>query len=806
MPLPPTPSKPPFAPITAPSEYRAGKNANASARPPSPKSCKGNILVVLGVVVLLGFFGEAHKTDFLRHGPSRAIPAKLQSVAVEPPASGEPAIVAHGLPNSPVGTSTPATAPPSPMDPRTPRTVAETDPSLSEAFNKARLALRSPGPAEKGDPLYAGVQYLGSNPGQRLRAQFRAGSVQLGQEGDASWQATFRYRPSGGAPNGQKAAPLPEAGGAQAAFQHETGVREWYINRAEGWEHGFHLAQRPLGTPGGGEFRLQVEVEGLKARPDRTPGREAGLELVHPASGKPVLRYDGLKVWDALGKPLPARLEAPGGSISILIADAGAVYPLTVDPLITSTAEKVVSPRAPGPGGYSNFFGHAVALSGDTALIGAYLDSSPGMIYDGAVYVFVREAGEWIFQQRLAAPDGTDKDHFGITVALSGNTALVGMQPDGGGESSARVFVRDGTTWTLQAKLQTPGSTYFEYFGFAVALDGDTAAVTAIAENTPAGDGSGAAYVFVRTGTSWAEQARLVPDSPAARQNFGNSVSLSGDTVLIGHKNDETGAGQGAGSAYVFVRTGAAWTQQAKLQAPDGYIGDNFGEGVALSGHTALVGAPGADVLPSTNGAGKAYVFIRTGATWSLQAELTAATRGELDIFGYAVALDGDTAAVGAPLKDTEEAANGFPKGERGVVRVFSRSGGVWRPEQTIEAADGEKDDQFGVSVALSGTTLIVGADFDDYATNVNAGSAWLYNLSSVPPGDTLRSVQMLQGTVVIRGLATPGSTFLMQRSSTGAGGWQQIGEDIVVPEDGHFLFRDPAPPETRGFYRLARR
>ncbi len=759
--------------------------------------------MALGLVLVLGVFREAWPWHFFpRVDHTQPLLAPPPRLGLIPPALDKAAAAPDRL-HLPLPDITTASVS---AEPHVPRTLAASgSPSLAVAFAQARLALRPPDADETVNPAYQGVHYLGSNPGQGLSARFRAGSVQFGKEGDSTWQATFRYHSSEASAIGNTAAALPQAGGNGIEFEHGAGVTEWYLNRAEGWEHGFHLARRPQTLAGGPEVCLHVEVAGLTARADATPGREGALELVHPASGQPVLRYDGLKVWDATGKSIPARLEAPGGTIAILIADAGAAYPLTVDPLITSTEQKVVSPKASGTGGYSNFFGHAVALSGNTAVIGAYLDSSPGKIQDGAAYVFVREASGWNFQQRITALDGADRDYFGITVALSGNTALIGMQSEGG-NYFARVFVREGTTWTLQAKLEAAEAASFGYFGYAVAVDGDTAAVTAVGENTPAGDNSGAAYVFVRTGTTWTRQARLVPDSPAPRQGFGNCVAIHGDTVLIGHRDDETAAGQSAGSAYVFVRSGTTWTQQAKLLAPDAYQSDLFGEGVAISGDTVLVGAPGADVLPNISSAGKACVFVRNGTVWSLQAELFAATRAELDFFGYSVALDGDTAAVGAPIKDTEEAANGFPKGERGVVRVFSRSGGVWRPQLTIEAPDGEKDDQFGVSLAMSGNTLLVGADYDDYANNLNAGSAWFYDLTTLPPGESLRSIEMLLGTVVIRGLATPGSTYLMQRSLTGVGGWQQVGEDLVIPEDGHFLFRDPAPPEGRAFYRLARR
>ena len=218
----------------------------------------------------------------------------------------------------------------------------------------------------------------------------------------------------------------------------------------------------------------------------------------------------------------------------------------------------------------------------------------------------------WIQKQNLLASDGAVEDYFGISVSLDGDTALIGAYMDddyGYWSGSAYVFTRTGTTWTQQAKLLAPDGGAFHSFGWSVSLDGDTALIGA-AWDAYKGVDSGSAYVFTRTGTTWTQQAKLFASDAAPGDYFGISVSLDGDTALIGaYKDDDKGID--SGSAYVFTRTGTTWTQQAKLLASDGTAEDYYGLSVSLSTDTALIGAP----LAGNNGAGSSYVISRTGGT-----------------------------------------------------------------------------------------------------------------------------------------------------------------------------------------------
>ena len=280
-------------------------------------------------------------------------------------------------------------------------------------------------------------------------------------------------------------------------------------------------------------------------------------------------------------------------------------------------------------------FGCSVAVSGDTAIVGACHDNEYSEVKQGAVYVFVRSAEGWNLQAKLTAADqsgGTEADGFGYSVALDGDTALVGALWEGDG--AAYVFTRSGTVWSQQAKLTGPHNPeYADYadFGYSVALDRDAAVIGAPEQSVGQYDDIGSAYVFARSGTVWSQQAELIAGDGFLGDGFGSSVAISNGTALVG----APAASFDTGAAYVFTRS-ARWSQRAKLLASDGLEKDDFGTAVALSGDTALVGAPEREPVPA------AYVFVRSGTAWSQQAELTHEYYDEG--FGSSLALSGDTA------------------------------------------------------------------------------------------------------------------------------------------------------------------
>ena len=398
-------------------------------------------------------------------------------------------------------------------------------------------------------------------------------------------------------------------------------------------------------------------------------------------------------------------------------------------------------------GSTNDFFGSSAAISadGNTALVGAFTDDTAGGVDAGSAYVYVRSGGGWVQQTKLTASDAAAGDMFGVSASLSaeGNTALVGAyQADTAGGADAGcvyVFVRNGSTWTQQTKLTASDSAAGERFGWKISLsaDGNTALAGAPLDDTAAGADAGSAYVFVRSGSTWAQQAKLTSSDAAAGDAFGSGVGLStdGNTALLGAYTDDTAAGADAGSAYVFVRSGSTWTQQAKLTASDGVAGDAFGVNCSLSGNgsTALVGAYLDDTAAGVD-AGSAYVFVRSGSTWTQQAKLTAEDALAGDALGVSVSINGDgnTALVGAYGADTAAGMNA------GSAYVFARSGTNWSQRTRLTGTDSAANDRFGNSnaagLSADATTAIVGAYQHGTAAGTNAGSAYVFQLTPLEP------------------------------------------------------------------------
>jgi len=379
----------------------------------------------------------------------------------------------------------------------------------------------------------------------------------------------------------------------------------------------------------------------------------------------------------------------------------------------------------PSDGAVQNYFSVSVSVDGDTALIGAYHDYDGG-INSGSVYVFTHSENTWVEQTKLLALDRANSDGFGVSVSLSGNTALIGADYDddnGKNSGSVYVFTRSGNSWTEQAKILASDGAAGDYFGHSVCLSSDTAIIGAYGDNDGRGPLSGSAYVFTRSGSTWTEQAKLLPSDGKEWDRFGDSVSINGNIALVGADwaDWDYPYGHAAGSVYVFTRSGSTWTQQAKLQASDGVEFAHFGKSVSLSGDTVLIGAYGDD----DNGdfSGSAYVFTRTGSTWTQQAKLLASDGTGSEGFGKSVSLSGDTALIGA-FEDNS-----------GSAYVFTRSGGsTWTEQAKLQASDAAANG-FGWSVSLSGDTALIGAIWDG-TNGRESGSAYIFKGGMNNPPD----------------------------------------------------------------------
>ncbi|MCB0433663.1 MAG: T9SS type A sorting domain-containing protein [Mangrovimonas sp.] len=303
-------------------------------------------------------------------------------------------------------------------------------------------------------------------------------------------------------------------------------------------------------------------------------------------------------------------------------------------------------------------FGYSVAIDGDTVIIGASGADVNG-VSSGSAYIFVRSGTTWIEQQKLTASDGAANDQFGISVALDGDTVVIGANFDDDNFSlsgSAYVFVRNGTTWTQQQKLTASDGIFGANFGSSVAIDGDTAVI-----GTP-NDGAefyGSVYIFVRGGTTWTQQQKLIDNDGVYNANLGHSVAVDGDTVIAAaYRDSDNGNGFNSGSVYVFIRNGTTWTEEQKLTASDGFENGEFGQSVDLDGDTIVIGAR-YNNIDMTWSTGYAYIFVRNGTTWTEQQKLTASDGDIGDRFGNSVAVDGDTAAIAAYWDDDNGSNSG---------------------------------------------------------------------------------------------------------------------------------------------------
>ncbi|MBN2445754.1 MAG: hypothetical protein JXO22_03460, partial [Phycisphaerae bacterium] len=364
----------------------------------------------------------------------------------------------------------------------------------------------------------------------------------------------------------------------------------------------------------------------------------------------------------------------------------------------TETAKAI-----PSEGSGGDYFGSALAVSGNVAVIGAYGDDDRGN-NAGAAYVYRRGATAWEREAKLLASDGASIDLAGRSVDIDGDSAIMGAYQDddlGSASGSAYVFHFDGSNWSQQAKLLPSDGVASDYFGYAVAIDGDTAIVGAYQDDDNGAD-SGSAYVFTRTGSTWSQHSKLVPADNAAGDGFGYSVALDGNIAVIGAYRDDSN-GYNAGSAYVFRYDGAYWIQETELLSSDGNAYDRFGCAVAVAGDVAVVGADQFD-FGGTND-GQAYVYEYGGGSWTERARLRQYGSPAGANFGAAVAIDTSEIVVGA--------RNALP-GSTGAAFLFTHDGQNWVYSAALAPSDGIASGYFGESVAVAGEYALVAAPQDD--------------------------------------------------------------------------------------------
>jgi hypothetical protein len=486
--------------------------------------------------------------------------------------------------------------------------------------------------------------------------------------------------------------PRSVAGGAvrragdRLEIERDGGVTEWWRAMPDGLEHGVNIRRRPDGE---GPLVLEIALAGWHA------DGEGDIALMDERR-RTVARYDGLAVIDARGRGVPARMEGRGDVIRIEVDDSAAAYPLVVDPLLTSE-EATLSTGVP-----FRTLGLAVSVSDDGSRV-AVGDSR-------SVVVFARAPAGWVAEAVPTPADIGPGEHFGSALSLdaAGTRLAIGARgfdgPTLSDVGTAVVFVRSGSTWTLEARFT--GSALRSELGSAVALSdsGQRLIVGAPGLNADRGQ----ALVFDRGPSGWASGGSLTGGA-VDQPRFGSAVALSGDgSRAFVAAPAEVIAGSSTGTVRVFTRSALGWAEEARLARA---VASSLGTSVAASTNGDRV------VVGSGNGA---WVFVRDGATWSEESALAASVPGAADAFGAQVAIDGD---------GRRTLVSAHQRYGRGSVFVFGRSGEAWIERAELTASDGATDDYLGFDVALSADArrAIAGAPNDDAST----GSARVFALAA---------------------------------------------------------------------------
>ncbi|MDO8880504.1 MAG: cell wall-binding repeat-containing protein [Coriobacteriia bacterium] len=390
------------------------------------------------------------------------------------------------------------------------------------------------------------------------------------------------------------------------------------------------------------------------------------------------------------------------------VTSAGNVAPVAQGDPLTMDAETIMQPDDLVAW---DQLGGSVAIDGDVAVVGA-LSGNNGA---GAAYVYERIDGTWVETAKLVSTDPGANERFGASVAVEGDTIVVGEHRDldvNVAKGAVHVFTRSGGAWSHAAKLVASPRVDNGEFGCDVAISGDTIAIGSYGYSGYAGG----AYVFQGGGSSWTQQAVIGPASSGSHA-FGESLDIDGDTLLVGCPNDDA-LGSDSGAAYIYTRSGASWSYGAQLVASDGAANDYFGGAVAIDGGVALVGARADDDLGNWSGA--AYLFKGSGSSWTQFDKILPSDGAAQDEFGSDVAFDGQSAVIGAQKTSQLGAATG-----RAYVYTYNGTG--LTEVSALSASDAAADAYYGSAVAISGSTCVVGA-YSASPTAENSGEAYIYD------------------------------------------------------------------------------
>ncbi len=560
-----------------------------------------------------------------------------------------------------------------------PASRAPADRGLENSFGGSQEGIPKPlGPAlisaiqqnasKHYDLVDAGSTYLAPNRRGGMLTQFNADGLVVRHESlvdteQPGWELQLRLQRYG-YDGGMQAVLETErdASGNRFEYRHrndeadaDATLIEWYLNGPLGLEQGFDLPApppRPVTGPANAKLRFELKTNNLMP----LLGDHSRSVRLADARGNPVLEYGALYAYDSRGQELPSRLLVESTVIVIEVDDRAAVYPITVDPLLTTETKLTASDAAA-----LDQLGYSVAISknGQIVVAGAIFDDDLGN-NSGSAYVFRRNAAGMILEGKLTASDGLAEDRFGAAVAVSGQ-------------------------------------------GNAVAVGASLGDAGAVAD-------TGAVYVYERNAAGVITETKLTASDAAAIDNFGTALAISDGTLVVGAFGNDDAVGLDEGSVYVYQPDGAGGFVETKVAASAAAAGDKFGGSVAFDNGVLVVGAVGKADGGTLSGA--VYIY-RNVAGVIVETKVTAGDAAMFDQFGHSVAISGTMIVVGAPFKDDGGTSSG-------AAYVYEPDGAGNLTEQTLTASDAVAFGQLGFSVAISGTTAVVGAPG-------NAGAVYVY-------------------------------------------------------------------------------
>jgi FG-GAP repeat len=571
-----------------------------------------------------------------------------------------------------------------------------------------------------------GGQLHAENPKQTMAADFSARGLDLQVDGARCHISFLR---SG---YGESGKPIVPQGRSNRAEYRRGDFIEWYVNGPEGLEQGFTLNKPPAGS-GRKAVTFALMISG-----DLTAEQRGKNELaLVDSSGAAKIRYRGLAAYDATGKELSASLQLEGNRVLLSVDDRKAQYPVTLDPWI-QTAELTSS-----DGRANDAFGNAVAISGQTIVVGAPAHTVGSNQAQGAAYVFVEPATGWanmVETAELTASDGAANTGFGSSVAISGGTIVIGATGAtvGGNpyQGAAYVFVRPAGGWssmTQAAKLTASDGTVDAAFGESVTISANTVVVGSPYVTINSQMQQGAAYVFVEPSGGWSdmtETAELTSSNGTTGDIFGVSVAINGAAVLVGASGATVNGNASQGAAYIFSEPGGGWTsttETARLTASDGLAASYFGSSVGLLGNTAVVGAPSDFV-------GSVYVYVQPSGGWTdmtQTAELSSSNVSSKLLLGSSVSISSNVIVAGAVGSGNGSNPN------QGAVYFYQEPVGGWaNMTQTAiwTASDGVGGDYFGRSVSTNPIMAVSGAPYHLVGSNSAQGAAYVFQTVNSHP------------------------------------------------------------------------